>query len=73
MCRLNFQLCGKEMARGDAHAESTLVDGGPPDTRLGVHERISMKNAFNDERLDRWRGVLHATIYHGVKRRIIDE
>jgi len=27
--------------------------------QLNVHEKVIMKNAFNDERLDRWRGVLH--------------
>lgn len=31
----------------------------PSKMQLSVHERIIMKNAFNDERLDRWRGVLH--------------
>lgn len=28
--------------------------------QLGVYEEIIMKNAFNNERLDRWRGVLYA-------------
>lgn len=36
-----------------------IVENSFEDAIKRAHERAIMKNAFNDERLDRWRGVLH--------------
>lgn len=67
MCRLNFLTMKRNEIRADdanIYAKCTRNRGAylrlASRMQLSVHERIVMKNAFNDERLDRWRGVLHA-------------